>query len=265
MQNRVRACAVAGTFYPADPKTLDHTVEELFSKSQVDTHDPMVMPKALIVPHAGYVYSGPIAASAYTLLKGFISAVSRVIILGPAHRVYVKGLALSEAKSFDTPLGSMPLDVDTINKISTMPQVIFSENAHHDEHSLEVQLPFLRKLSSDIQIVPLLVGDTSPQDVAEVLLELWDGAETVVLVSSDLSHYLPYEAAKKVDYQTAQQILDLKGPLNYDQACGSMPINGLLLAAKKHRLKVRLLDLRNSGDTAGDRSQVVGYSAFSFS
>lgn len=261
--NSTRQPAVAGAFYPAEAKALSQAVKALLNDVAMDkaTHS---MPKAIIAPHAGYVYSGPVAASAYACLQSARERIRRVVLLGPVHRVPVRGLALPAADSFATPLGSVALDRDAIASISHLPQVTVSAAAHALEHSLEVQLPFLQTVLHEFTLVPLAVGDASPQEVAEVLEMLWGGAETLIVVSSDLSHYLPYPLAQQIDTQTAQAILQLRSNLNHEQACGGTPVNGLLLAMRRHGLQAQLLDLRNSGDTAGDKSRVVGYAAFAF-
>lgn len=222
-------------------------------------------PKVIIVPHAGYVYSGPVAASAYARLRQAAHRIRRVVLLGPVHRVPIRGLALPEAQALATPLGVIPVDADAMHAIAHLPQVGVSAAAHALEHSLEVQLPFLQRLLGDFSIVPLAVGDATPDEVAEVIDALWGGAETLIVISSDLSHYLSYATACDVDGATAQQILALgPGTLTHEQACGATPVNGLLAVARRRRLRSTLLDLRNSGDTAGPRDQVVGYSAFAF-
>ncbi len=218
----------------------------------------------MIAPHAGYVYSGPIAGSAFRQLAADAAGIRRVVVLGPAHRVPVRGLGLPACESFATPLGEMPLDGEAMARISSLPQVCDSPAAHGPEHSLEVELPFLQVALGDFELVPLVVGSTSGGEVAEVLEALWDGPETRFVVSSDLSHYLPYEAAQEVDRETAAAIVELDAPLASGRACGGLPIDGLLLAARRRGLDARLLDLRNSGDTAGDRDRVVGYGAFDF-
>lgn len=220
--------------------------------------------KALIVPHAGYIYSGAIAAAAYATLRPIALRIKRVILLGPAHRVAVHGLALPDADAFDTPLGRVMIDTDAARTISHLPQVIVSSAAHEQEHSLEVQLPFLQSVLTDFTLLPLLVGMATAKEVAEVLESLWGGEETLIVISSDLSHYLPYPIAQRIDGETVQAILNLQQPIPHDRACGGTPISGLILAAKKHGLAPHLLDLRNSGDTAGTRDHVVGYAALAF-
>lgn len=253
--------AVAGLFYPANPQELGSEVNRLLSEASIAE----CQPKALIVPHAGYIYSGSIAASAYAALRPHATRYRRVVLLGPTHRVPVSGLALPDAQAFDTPLGRVKLDVALMRNISVLPQVAISGTAHALEHSLEVQLPFLQRALDDFTLLPLAVGMTSAEEVAEVLEIVWGGAETLIVISSDLSHYLPYPTAQSQDLATAQDILGLHQLRSHEQACGATPINGLLLAARKHRLTPHLLDLRNSGDTAGARDQVVGYAAFAFS
>jgi len=260
MNIHTRPPAVAGMFYPADTNTLSQQVDTMLVQANPAIR---VCPKALIAPHAGYVYSGPVAASAYILLQG-MKRISRVVLLGPVHRVPVSGLALPEVDSFSTPLGDIPLDKATMDSIAHLPQVIWSNAAHAQEHSLEVHLPFLQRVLGEFRLVPLAVGDASSKDVAEVLDLLWGGDETLIVISSDLSHYLPYDQAKKVDQITADIILAGEWPIHHEQACGATPINGLLAALGRHALTPHLLDLRNSGDTAGDRQRVVGYGAFVF-
>ncbi|MBI4807988.1 MAG: AmmeMemoRadiSam system protein B [Nitrosomonadales bacterium] len=256
----IRPPAVAGLFYPADSRQLAHEVHDLLGAAQ----SPQLQPKALIAPHAGYIYSGAIAASAYASLKDIAHRIRRVVLLGPTHRVAVQGLALPDAEAFYTPLGRLNLDIDAIQAIVSLPQVVVSGEVHEQEHSLEVQLPFLQSVLHDFTILPLAVGMATAEEVAEVLEAVWGGEETLIVVSSDLSHYLPYSAAQFVDGKTADDILRLHQPIGHEQACGGTPISGLLLAARKHHLSPHLLDLRNSGDTAGDRDRVVGYAAFAF-
>jgi MEMO1 family protein len=222
------------------------------------------IPKAIIVPHAGYQYSGTIAASAYSLLRSGRTQINRIVLLGPAHRVAVRGLALPGVDSFATPLGRIAIDQRSVTILKKLPQVIESVDAHAGEHSLEVQLPFLQTVLDNFSLVPLAVGDATPDEVAQVLEAMWGGDETLIVVSSDLTHYLTYDQAQAIDRATANRILALQGPIGPYEACGCMPINGLLVAAKRRRLVPRLLDLRNSGDTSGTRDRVVGYAAFAF-
>jgi len=260
MQPIIRQPAVAGLFYPGTATELAHDVRVMLAAAPIVE----VAPKVLIAPHAGYIYSGAIAASAYATLKNIAPRIRRVILLGPTHRVAVRGLALPGAEVFATPLGEIELDMEAAQIISHLPQVVVSPQAHAQEHALEVQLPFLQTVLHDFKLLPLAVGIATPEEVAEVLELLWGGEETLIVISSDLSHYLPYELAQSVDHDTAQAVLHLQQPLSHEQACGGTPINGLILAARKHHLVPYLLDLRNSGDTAGSRDGVVGYAAFAF-
>ncbi len=261
MTINLRPAAVAGMFYPDTPATLSREVKALLADAPLQGELP---PKAIIAPHAGYIFSGPIAASAFAALASMRNTVHRVVLLGPTHRVAVHGLALPRCDAFATPLGTVPIDKPAVDAISDLPQILFSDAAHAQEHSLEVEIPFLQTVLDDFSLLPLAVGDASPGEVAEVLERVWGGRETLIVISSDLSHYLPYYDAQHIDSRTAQQILGLDPMINHYQACGATPINGLLLAARKRGLQVRQLDLRNSGDTAGDRSRVVGYGAFGF-
>ncbi|HJW82638.1 MAG TPA: AmmeMemoRadiSam system protein B [Acidiferrobacterales bacterium] len=260
-----RAAAVAGLFYPADAVVLARDVQTLLATA-AQPKSPAGTPKALIVPHAGYIYSGPVAASAYVQLRPLRGIIQRVVLLGPVHRVAVRGLALPGTQAFETPLGRIPIDREAVNRLLIRPmrQVTTSAAAHAPEHSLEVQLPFLQQVLGDFKLVPLAVGEATPEEVAEVIEALWGGRETLIVVSSDLSHYLPYQAAQQIDKQTCAAIARLQALDSHEQACGATPVNGLLLAARHHHLRPQLLDLRNSGDTAGDRERVVGYAAFAF-
>jgi MEMO1 family protein len=259
MQN-IRPAAVAGMFYPAEPRQLAHDVKQYLA----DARPFDLVPKALIVPHAGYIYSGAVAATAYATLRTIASRIRRVVLLGPTHRVAVRGLALPGADAFDTPLGRVTLDATGARAIAHLPQVGISAQAHALEHSLEVQLPFLQSILTDFTLLPLAVGMASAEEVAEVLETVWGGEETLIVISSDLSHFLPYATAQRVDQETAQSILKLRQPIAHDQACGGTPVSGLIVAAQKHHLAPHLLDLRNSGDTAGSQDRVVGYAAFAF-
>jgi AmmeMemoRadiSam system protein B len=260
----VRPAAVAGMFYPGTPRALRLSVRALLAATSHRAAADAAWPKALIVPHAGYVYSGPIAANAYARLAPGRSAIRRVVLLGPVHRVPVRGLALPGADTFVTPLGAVAVDADAVARLRAMPQVCESEAAHSLEHSLEVQLPFLQTMLDEFSLVPLAVGDASPSEVAEVIERLWGGPETLIVVSSDMSHYHPYEEASEIDRSTADEILALADTLDHEQACGATPINGFAHCARRHDLEAELIDLRNSGDTAGEKSRVVGYAAFTF-
>lgn len=264
----IRPTAVAGAFYSGNPYTLSADVnrllKEAYAHADANPHTFSEVPKALIVPHAGYIYSGPVAATAYAQLRLVREIVKRVVLLGPSHRVYLNGLALAGAEAFATPLGNIPIDQKAVAELKKMPQVKELPAAHELEHSLEVQLPFLQHVFQEFSLVPLVVGNTTPAEVAEVLEKLWGGEETLILISSDLSHFHAYKTACDIDHATAQSILDFKESITPEEACGCMPINGLLHLAKKLGLQPRLLDLRNSGDTAGDKHRVVGYGSFGF-
>jgi AmmeMemoRadiSam system protein B len=260
----VRPAAVAGMFYPDAPPALAAQVRAYLADARKRPAGGGALPKALIAPHAGYVYSGPIAAFAYARLAAARDTVRRVVLLGPTHRVPVRGLALPAARAFDTPLGTVHVDREAAAAALALPQVCESDAAHAFEHSLEVQLPFLQEVLGDFAVVPFAVGDATPREVAEVIELLWGGAETLFVVSSDLSHYHRYAEARDIDRATGEAILALSATLDHEQACGATPINGLLLAARRRGLRPELLDLRNSGDTAGDRSRVVGYASFAF-
>jgi AmmeMemoRadiSam system protein B len=258
----IRPAAVAGYFYPDDPATLAAMVDG-FVDEAARRHGPApdaAPPKAMIVPHAGFIYSGAIAASAYVRLRG-AKGIERVVIVGPAHRVAVRGLAQAGASAFATPLGEVPVDTAAFAQV---PSVLTSARAHAQEHSLEVQLPFLQRVLPDARIVPMVVGHASPAEVADVLETLWGGPETLILVSSDLSHYLSYTSARALDSQTAARVTELDDELDGERACGVTGIRALVALARRHHLRAELLDLRSSGDTAGDKARVVGYAAFAF-
>lgn len=257
--SRSRNPAVAGLFYPDDPRVLKRTVDDYLAEASPDGEPP----KALIVPHAGYIYSGPIAATAYATLARVRASVHRVVLLGPSHRVPLRGLAASSADRFVTPLGPVELDRDAIDLALALPQVRLMDAAHAQEHSLEVQLPFLQEVLERFSLVPFVVGDADPEEVAEVLDLLWGGPETLIVISSDLSHYHAYASARAMDTATSEAIEALRPQdIGYDQACGRIPVNGLLETARRRGMQARTLDLRNSGDTAGSREQVVGYGAY---
>jgi AmmeMemoRadiSam system protein B len=251
-------------FYPGAPWQLTADVRAYLAATSPSAGG-VVWPKALIVPHAGYVYSGPVAASAFARLAPGGDAIRRVVLLGPCHRVPIRGLALPAAAAFATPLGNVAVDREAVQRARALPQVVESAAAHRHEHSLEVQLPFLQSVLGEFSIVPFAVGDASPEDVAEVIELLWGGRETLILVSSDLSHYHTYPEARRIDRGTADAVLARSSSLDHEQACGATPINGFALCARRHALSPELLDLRNSGDTAGDKARVVGYAAFAFS
>ncbi len=256
----IRPPAVAGMFYPGNARDLAGDVAAMLGAAR----PPALRPKALIAPHAGYVYSGPVAAEAYALLSPLRGQVRRVVLLGPTHRVPVRGIAVPSVAAFATPLGVVPVDREAIADLAGLPQVGISDAAHAQEHSLEVHLPFLQAVLGSFALVPLAVGHVSPGEVATVLERLWGGDETLIVISSDLSHYHGYETARRLDRETADRILRLEPLEDHEQACGATPINGLLEVARRKALTPTLLDLRNSGDTAGDRSRVVGYCSVCF-
>lgn len=257
----VRPPAVAGLFYPAAAAELRSDVAAMLAAAEPGARAKPI-PKAIIAQHAGYIYSGPIAAAAYARLIPARDVIKRVVLLGPVHRVPIRGLALPAASMLATPLGNLMVDAKAHAALSLLPQVSINAAAHAQEHSLEVHLPFLQTVLTRFTIVPLAVGDASAEEVAQVIDTLWGGPETLIIVSSDLSHYLGYTEAQAIDRNTAQAILDLRSTISHEQACGGTPVNGLALAAARHQLKADLIDLRNSGDTAGDRNRVVGYGAF---
>lgn len=257
-----RPPAVAGMFYPESAEELSAEVRGFLAAAH-ETDAPV--PKAIIAPHAGYRYSGAIAAEAYARLIPARGTINRVILLGPCHRVAVHGLAAPSVDAFATPLGNVPVDREAITTIGNLPQVSEFDATHVDEHSLEVHLPFLQEVLGEFTLVPLVVGDTTNDEVAEVLETLWGGDETLIVISSDLTHYLDYDAARAVDQRTCDAIESLNpDAIGRDQACGRVPVKGLLTIANRKHLKVTTVDLRNSGDTAGPRDRVVGYGAWIF-
>jgi AmmeMemoRadiSam system protein B len=257
-----RRPAVEGLFYPAEPTELRAMIRRDLAACEVSG----AAPKAIIAPHAGYVYSGPIAASVYARLAQARESISRVILLGPSHRVPFRGLAASSADAFETPLGSVPVDREAIETLLRLPQVRVLDAAHAQEHSLEVHIPFLQVILAAFTLVPLAVGDAGPEEVAEVLQAVWGGEETAIVVSSDLSHYHDYETARRRDEATSRAIEGLRPEdIQHEDACGRDPVNGLLRVARARGLRATTLDLRNSGDTAGSHDRVVGYGAYAFS
>jgi len=258
---RIRPAAVAGAFYPGDSAQLAAEVDELLGG--VEQFEPqLAYPKALIVPHAGYIYSGPVAAAAYDQLRAARGRVKRVVLLGPVHRVPVRGLAVPLSEVFETPLGRVPLDAAAASLLAGLRQVGRSEPAHAMEHSLEVQVPFLQRVLGEFSLVPLAVGSASVGEVAEVIERLWGDEETLIVVSTDLSHYHSYEDARRIDGATLERIGAYATDIVHEEACGATPLNGLLQVARAKGLSIRLLAACNSGDTAGGRGRVVGYSAF---
>jgi MEMO1 family protein len=255
--------AVAGLFYPAQASELRREVRGFVAAAKTGL---VANPKALIAPHAGYVYSGPVAGSAYAQLAGVAERIRRVVLFAPAHRVPFIGIACNSARRFRTPLGEIEVDQAALERIADLPQVRLLDTAFRNEHSIEVHLPFLQETLRSFKLVPLLVGDAEPGEVEAVMERLWGGDETLIVISSDLSHYLDYDSARRMDAHTTEAIEHLAPErISFHHACGRIPVNGLLLAAKHHHLRATTLDLRNSGDTAGPRDQVVGYGAYAFS
>lgn len=254
--------AVAGMFYPDDVEELRVMLADFFREASDKANFPI--PKAIIAPHAGFIYSGPIAASAYACLAKAVE-ITRVVILAPSHRKYFTGISSTCYDYFETPLGKISVDKESVNTVLTLPFVQVLEEVFSGEHALEVQLPFLQVTLKKFSLVPFLVGDIEPENIAILLEKLWGGSETLIVVSSDLSHYHKYLLAKELDQNTANAItsLDFKA-ITSEDACGSVGIKGLLVAAYKKQLQARLIDLRNSGDTAGPKNEVVGYGAFHF-
>jgi len=252
---------VAGAFYPAEQDALKAEISEAFRQSVLA--EPGPLPKALVVPHAGYVYSGPIAASAFSLLEPLRHKTKRVVLMGPSHRVYLDGIGVTSADVWDTPLGRVTIDNDFRSTMLDLPWMQVDDRAHAPEHSLEVEVPFLQTVLDEFTLLPLVVGETKPSEVADTIDAVWDTPDTIIVVSTDLSHYLPHNEAVTRDTATARQIVAME-PTRIDDhdACGCRPLRGLLLSARQRGLTVRQLDLRNSGDTAGDRERVVGYGAF---
>ncbi len=259
--NRIRPAAMAGSFYPGESSVLAAEVGGYLGDASGAGH---AAPKAIIAPHAGYMYSGAIAGSIYARLAPLANVVKRVILAGPAHRAYVSGAAVPSVDAFASPLGTVALDTQTLARLRTLPFVEVSDAAHAHEHSLEVHLPFLQSMLGSFALVPILVGAASSEQMAILFDGVWGGRETLIVVSSDLSHYLPYESARDRDRDTAHAIVGFEATLVPQQACGAAPINGLLRAARRRGMAAELVDLRNSGDTAGDRDRVVGYGAFAF-
>jgi AmmeMemoRadiSam system protein B/AmmeMemoRadiSam system protein A len=258
----LRPTAVAGMFYPADAGELSRQIAGFLAQAaRPETSAPV--PKAVIAPHAGYVYSGPVAAQAYALLAPARGRITRVVLMGPSHRVAFRGIAASSADAWATPLGNVPIDRDTVARLMTLPMVGTLDKAHEAEHSLEVHLPFLQAVLGEFQLVPLVAGETPRDVVAAVLEEAWGGPETLIVISTDLSHYLDYESCRTTDAATVAAIENLDpAAIGSAQACGRVPVGGMLLAASHKGLTIKTLDVRNSGDTAGPKDRVVGYGAW---
>lgn len=259
-KSRIRRPAVAGLFYPENANELRQVVREYVESCPAG--EMPGRPKALIVPHAGFPYSGPVAGFAYRQLRTWSTSFRHVVMIGPSHRVPIRGLAVPSADAFETPLGAVPVDIAGCRRLCDLGLVGTSDAAHAMEHSLEVQLPFLQVLLDDFDILPVAVGHAPSDQVARVIEEVWGDSDTLVLVSSDLSHYHSWDAARRLDEQTTRTILGRRSDLPDEQACGACAINGLMQVARRRGLRVALLDQRNSGDTAGDRSSVVGYGSY---
>jgi len=262
--SKIRLPAVAGLFYPGDANILHHDIQKYLDSSKVKTLERV--PRAIIVPHAGYVYSGAVAASAYKQIIPFKHKINRVVLLGPSHRVAFTGLAVPESDVFNTPFGNISIDLEMVKKILTLPQVSVSERAHYEEHSLEVQLPFLQEILDDFSLVPIVVGDVERHDVADViklLLKNGKNTNTLIVISTDLSHYHEYDEANKRDHATSDAIVHLEPEyIGFDDACGRNGLNGMLTVAEQKQYTIELLDLKNSGDVSGSKERVVGYGAY---
>lgn len=260
MNARVRPPAVAGLFYPDDPIELRELVCGYLAQASRSERDERA--KAFIVPHAGYIYSGSTAAAAFAIAAERKSDIQRIVLIGPSHRVYLQGVALPEADAFATPLGTVEIDTELKAILAHHPAVIESDEPHRFEHSLEVQLPFLQAIFDEFTLLPLVGGVASAEQVASVLREVWGDSQTLILASSDLSHYHSYTRAQQIDAETSAAILRGDATLSGDQACGAVAINGLLHSTRTHPLRIAELARCNSGDTAGDRDRVVGYGAY---
>jgi len=260
---KIRTAAVAGFFYPDDPQVLTNSITQLLNQADVD--NTLLPPKVIIAPHAGYIYSGITAAKVYKQLAPLHHIIKRVVIIGPAHRTAFTGLALSDADFFDTPLGKVQIDKTNNDDLLMLEDVNLFEQAHLEEHSLEVQLPFLQQLLEHFSIIPIVAGHKSTNLVENAIETLWGGNETLIVISSDLSHFHGYMTAQHIDAETSHAILNFDfNSIGPKEACGCYAINGLLKFAQHHPLDVSLIDLRNSGDTAGDHNRVVGYGSYLF-
>ncbi len=254
--------AVAGTFYPADPEQLHRNVQDYLLAAETVAGP---FPKAIITPHAGYIYSGPVAATVYKALEGGRDAIRRVILIGPSHRVGFRGIALCHATGYASPLGTVPVDQSAYSLLNGLNYVGFLDEAHTHEHSLEVQLPFLQEMLGSFRLIPLVAGEATPEQVSEVLERLWQDEDTLLVISSDLSHYHDYITAQQMDQATSLAIEQLEPEaIGNESACGRVPVGGLLKLAKRKGWAAQTVDLRNSGDTAGSRDRVVGYGAYVF-
>lgn len=258
---KVRKAAVAGLFYPKKEKELSQMVERFISEAQADD----IIPKALIAPHAGYVYSGPIAGTAYAYLKKTASAYTKAVVIGPAHRLAFSGVAAPSHDYFETPLGRVLIDRETITKLESLGFVQILDAAHAEEHSLEVQIPFLQKTLPEMSLVPLLVGRIESDRLSSLIGLLAEDQTNIIIISSDLSHFEEYSHAQALDQETSRSIESLEDKrISGEAACGVYPIRGLLQYAREAGLRVKTVDLANSGDTAGSKDSVVGYGAYVF-
>lgn len=252
-------------FYPGTARELGSVIDRfllLAERADACALGSASAPKAIIAPHAGYVYSGPIAARAYLRWRRERDSITRVVLLGPAHRVPVRRMALSSADAWETPLGLVPIDAEGRDLVRDMPGMVVDDRAHAPEHSLEVHVPFLQRVIGEFSLLPIVVGQATAGEVADVLEVVWGGGETRIVISTDLSHYHAYDEALGLDRQTAADFVARAARIDPQQACGAYPVQGILESARRHDLAVELLDLRNSGDTAGPRDRVVGYGAF---
>lgn len=255
----IREAAVAGLFYEADAQHLQQHIAALLGAVQ---HQAIAAPQALIVPHAGYIYSGQTAAEAYHALRPWSEQIKRIVLFGPAHRVYLEGMAVPSVDAFSTPLGSVPLDRESLRELTDLPGVSVSDEAHREEHSLEVQLPFLQSVLTDFSLVPVVVGRCDALQVAAAMDQLWGGPETLLVVSTDLSHFHSYGQARQRDSLTCDRLLAKENTLSGEEACGAFALNGLMSTQHCAGLQVELLNMCNSGDSTGSRERVVGYGAF---
>jgi AmmeMemoRadiSam system protein B len=261
---RIRPPAVAGLFYPEDPDELRACVANALNTARATIAASGEAPRAYIVPHAGYVYSGGIAATAYARIKRDAKRIRRIVLIGPSHRVYLRGAAVPVHEAFSSPLGEIPIDLEIRNALVRAGLALQSDVPHANEHCLEVQLPFLQTILDDFTLVPIVLGDVQAHDVARVIAACAVDPATLILASSDLSHYRTYAEAQRIDAATIQAILRLDTTLLGDQACGAVAINGLNHFAREHAMSAHAIAHCNSGDTAGDRARVVGYASFAF-
>ncbi|MCB1738994.1 MAG: AmmeMemoRadiSam system protein B [Gammaproteobacteria bacterium] len=259
----VRPAAVAGLFYPQPAETLRGAVDRLLALAErAHPLQSAAPPKALIVPHAGYRYSGAIAAAGYARLRPLRSRIRRVVLLGPSHRVPLRGMAVASVDAFATPLGNVPLDSVARAAVEDLPAVRVDDAPHALDHAIEVQLPFLQRCLDRFHLIPVSVGNCAAQTVARLLDELWGDEDTLIVVSTDLSHFHPYDQAHDIDGATIERILHRAHDIAGEQACGCHALNGLMLAAHRYDLQVDLVDCCNSGDSGGGLERVVGYASF---